>query len=245
MNFRKAFVILASIGLAALHAHSAEILPDKGRSASALTLHYVSAPMGLHALMYGARRIALFDDSGRDIDIVWRKPARSFLRERKGAFTEIRTEKHDKIKPMSFRFDENGFLAALTLEDEKKPERTQKTFFPRVKNPLRSYWDGVTASEGVTLDYWKASGRLRLGYSNPNASGALFAEISVLLLAGLLFLRPLWCRITSGVLLAGSFAALILTESRGSFLGFCLGALIVALFTPGPMIQFICVTTYF
>lgn len=204
-----------------------EVKSGEKRRATALTMHYVAAPMGLHALMYGSRRVAFIDASGRDVDIVWREPRGRFAVSKKGSLTEVQPKKGEKVPIKAFRFEANGLLSSLELNEGASPAKVRKTFFPKLHDPLQTYWRSVKKQTGETVDYWAESDRLRLRYSNPNASGALFAELSVLMLAGLLFLRPIWARIVFGVLTVGSLACLFLTGSRGSFLGFCFGALVV------------------
>ena len=74
-------------------------------------------------------------------------------------------------------------------------------------------------------DYWgKGNVRMRLWFANPNGAGVLWAEVGTLFLAGLLFLRSRKWKIGCGIVLLMACVLLWMTESRGSFLAFCVGA---------------------
>ena len=77
-------------------------------------------------------------------------------------------------------------------------------------------------------DIWKDGSRLRLWFDNPNKAGLLFAELALVALA-FVFLRPIGWRIFGGILSLSSFVGLALTASRGAFLAFVCGLLVLAL----------------
>jgi len=75
---------------------------------------------------------------------------------------------------------------------------------------------------------WSGKSRWRLFYDNPNKTGALCAMVALLGIALVLMRRRWW--IVAGVLVAVvSLTGLVLTGSRGAFVGFIAGAAICAL----------------
>lgn len=101
-------------------------------------------------------------------------------------------------------------------------------------NSLASLWPKeITEDEAKWLfGSWKGDdGRLRLGYQNPNKGGCLLAEIALLGLAALLLAggRRWWLMILGGLVAAGAFAGIAMTESRSSFVAFVVGAAILVL----------------
>ena len=75
--------------------------------------------------------------------------------------------------------------------------------------------------------YWAGSGRLRLFYNNPNAAGALFAELGALLCWMLLFSRGRIWRIGSAALSCAVLVLLLETGSRGSFVAFLASGIVL------------------
>ena len=205
-----------------------EVHPEKGREASALSMSYAVAPLGFHALMLGPKCLSFFNEAGRSVDVVWGKPAGVFSVSQRGKYTEVQARKQADAVPTIFRFADNGMLASVQHgKVSRAPDQEQDALFPNVKQPLKAFW-GRVAPEKIGAEYWRGTDRLRLGYSNPNAAGALFAELALFALASLLFVPFLWARLISGGTLIAMLWLLFLTGSRSSFLGFCLGALILA-----------------
>ncbi len=77
---------------------------------------------------------------------------------------------------------------------------------------------------------WTDSGRLAFPYNNPNHSGALYAELSVLALVGLSLFRRRRIKVLFGVLAAAFAVCVVLTGSRGALLGLFVGMAAMAAF---------------
>ncbi len=84
--------------------------------------------------------------------------------------------------------------------------------------------------KGDGWHYWADSGRLRLWYANPNAAGALFAEIALLGLAMLFFVPHRILRVCGVLLTLASLVMLAFTHSRGGFVAVAVG--FIALLLP-------------
>ncbi len=216
--------VLAIATLAILRGDSYEIRPAAEANAVSV-VQFAPAPLGASALLYGGNRLALFAGDGSSIDPVWWKPDGRFRLSHQGGKAHVNAKDWMKAGPAEFLFDASGRLTAFRRNaGDAQRERDSAVVAPRGRLTLRQCWP----REKPQGDFWKGTSRMRLGYRNPNAAGTLFAELAVLALAGLAFLPGLWMRILSGAGLAASLTALFLTESRGSFVGFCLGAMILA-----------------
>ena len=209
---------------AVLRGDSYEIRPAEGGDLSPTILQCVPGPLGVQELLYCGNRLAVFDEAGQDIDIIWWKPQGKFFLARKNGNVHIWAKDWMKAGSAEMFFDNVGNLTSFRREaGDGQRERDAATIVPNVKLELKHFW----LKPRKQGDFWQNTSRLRLGYKNPNSAGTLFAELAVLAFAGLLFLSPFWARIAFGGCLAASLVALLLTESRGSFLGFCIGALIL------------------
>jgi len=90
----------------------------------------------------------------------------------------------------------------------------------------------IHASEKQVLEakanWWGDSGRLRLGYFNPNAAGTLFAELALVFFAlAVVIRRRIFLRCIFGAAAAIMTIGLFLTGSRGSLVGLFAGAALV------------------
>ena len=217
--------VLAIVALSVLRGGAYEIHPAPGSNAVSL-VQLVPAPLGTQALMYGGQRLALFTGDGSNKSILWWVPRNEFRLSHSGGKAHVQAKNWAKAGPAEFIFDGSGQLAAFRRDaDDAQRAKDLAVIVPKGRLTLKHWWPKPKPPG----DFWRGIKRLRLGYQNPNAAGTLFAELSILALAGLVFLPRLWMRVASGAGLAAFLAALFLTESRGSFIGFCLGAFLLAL----------------
>lgn len=106
----------------------------------------------------------------------------------------------------------------------KRGIRPGATEGPVVKR-LSELWAGkVNRDEDAVKDIWGGGGRLRLWYSSPNLLASLCASLALAGLGGLLFCSRLAIRLGGGMLALFGFVLLIMTGSRGAFVGFLAGA---------------------
>ena len=216
--------VLALAMIAVLPGESYEIRPPVGTNAVPMLL-YAPAPFGSSVLLYGGRRLALFTGDGWSVDHVWWKPSAKFHLAHKDGKAHVLARDWMKAGPAEFSFDKSGNLSTFSRHaDGAQQEKDSAVIAPSGKISLKQYWP----KPKPTGDFWRGTSRLRLGYKNPNAAGTLFAELAVLALAGVAFLPYLWMRIAAGGGILASLVALFLTESRGSFVGFCIGAILLA-----------------
>ena len=228
MTNRLIFSVLVSF--AVLSGESYEIRPLVNVSNSVTTLQFVSAPLGMQSLMCLGYNLAIFNNSGQSIDSIWGKPTGEFTLASQHGKTQIWAKNWAKAGPAELSFDEDGRLFAFRREaDDALKDRDAHVVAPQGRVSLRHYWQKTSSggNETVESDFWHDTNRLRLAYKNPNAAGTLFAELAVLALAGLVFLRPILVRALFGGGMAAFLIMLFFTESRGSFLGFILGAFIL------------------
>lgn len=108
----------------------------------------------------------------------------------------------------------------------KRGVRPGATEGPVVKR-LTDLWAGkVNRDENAVTDIWGGGGRLRLWYSSPNLLASLCASVALVGLGGLFFCSRLAIRLGGGLLAAFGFVLLIMTGSRGAFVGFGVGAIL-------------------
>ena len=106
----------------------------------------------------------------------------------------------------------------------KRGIRLGATEGPVVKR-LSELWAGKVNRDGdVVKDIWGGGGRLRLWYSSPNLLASLCASLALVGLGGLLFCSRMAIRLGGGMLALFGFVLLIMTGSRGAFVGFLAGA---------------------
>lgn len=133
-------------------------------------------------------------------------------------------------------FDRGRLVSHQTQEGKKEfaydaPRKPPKSRFSpldivvyeNAKEIAEEYNDREMATK------WIDSGRLAFPYTNPNHSGALYAQLALVSLA-LLFLRRKGVFITGGVLFAFFTGCLLMTGSRGSFLGLFCGLSAIGVF---------------
>ena len=126
----------------------------------------------------------------------------------------------------------NGHLRRMVLG--RKDYAFEKMQYPASQEPLEALWPKDISSEEAESLFgtWKGDdGRLRIfGYKNPNKGGCLMAEIALVAIAFLLFVRRWWMKVIGGVSAAAAFFVLVLTQSRSAFVAFVLGAAILIAF---------------
>jgi len=128
---------------------------------------------------------------------------------------------------------ESGLLTSVYTNGVKsafahgEPSESLSSLYPDASHVAKRVADAKQRS-----DIWGKSGRLRLFWENPNKAGAALAGVFLLFLSAAARRRrtkaPL--RAAYGALAALSAAALVLTESRGAFLGAVVGVLALAVF---------------
>lgn len=135
-----------------------------------------------------------------------------------------------------FTFD-RGRLVSHQTEKEKVDfpyeavRKAPKTRFSPLE--IVTYEDAEKQAEDYSKNEmavkWSGTGRLSFPYNNPNFSGALYAQLALLAL-GLMFMRRKAAKISGAVLFSAFVACMIMTGSRGAFLGFACGMAAVVAF---------------
>jgi len=150
-----------------------------------------------------------------------------WVAEQDGSRTLVMTDPEFKGGQTGFMFL-NGFLRGV-LADGREYRIPPA---PAAKSPdgIAQLWPAAESRlvAAATPDIWKDGSRLRLWFDNPNKAGLLFAELALAALA-LVFLRPVALRLLGALLSLAAFAGLALTSSRGAFLSFVCGLLVLAL----------------
>lgn len=128
--------------------------------------------------------------------------------------------------------DSSGSGSRVTLSKAgrtvkfKRGVRPGATEGPVVKR-LSDLWAGkVNRDEDAVKDIWGGGGRLRLWYSSPNLLASICASLALVGLGGLLLCSRLAIRLGGGLLAVFGFVLLIMTGSRGAFVGFGVGAIL-------------------
>ena len=138
----------------------------------------------------------------------------------------------DRSSGVRYEF-ESGLLMSVYTNGVKsafvhgEPSESLSSLYPNAAFVAKRVTEAKKKS-----DIWEGSGRLRLFWENPNKAGAALAGIFLLFISAAARRRHtrVFLRAAYGVLAALSAVALILTESRGAFLGAVAGMLALVVF---------------
>ena len=137
--------------------------------------------------------------------------------------------KFNAAGPVTGRF-KSGRLVSLRRDGDAAAEEKDRQLFgarasrDRVLSALRKRPDHSKAGER----YWRHSGRFRLWYNNPNAAGALFAEIVLLALSLAIVCKPRALKAAGVVVLLAAAVGLLATGSRGGMVAVAIGLAVMA-----------------
>lgn len=218
---------LFCLALAAVTAFGYEIPFGEGTAAGVTDFYLVPSGYGRLTFKYAGIPVIDFRGNGS----VWRSAGDVAIATATGDGT-ITVRHRDFMKAgEAVLVFKGGHLVSFSRNgsEEQRKKDIHALCMRADKQPtLPQLWRVSTeeqAEESKAL--WWRDTRLRLGYFNPNAAGTLFAELAVLFFAFAFLVRRRWVRIASVVAALPMLYGVVLTGSRGSFLAFIVGVVVL------------------
>lgn len=229
------------IGFAAIYASTAmgyEIPFGEGTEAGETDFYIVPTSRDTLTLKYASIPLIKLTTPTIGDQRIWTTSGRTAIAkgDSKGDIT-LRLSDFMKAGPAELDF-KDGHLRRMVRdsnEEQHNADLNAITTHPEHLPTLPQLWRKQTKEEAekTKAAWWQGDGRLRLGYFNPNAAGTLFAQLAALFaaLAFLIHRRFAQIAFAGGMLI--SLYGLFVTGSRGSFIAWLSGIVLMAVFRLG------------